>query len=206
MNESKNIKCPVCLDTDGSECKRHQGASPWYDCCVCGLYEMDMDLDFQIQSNAYGIGKWELNGEQRSILSHDICVYNIDNCEKIKRNEAKIFHITTDMLDSIRTKRKLPILMEQAENLFRYIGNNESQSEGYGVEVPVYKIHAIIGSKNHIHASELIKELKEKGYIKGNSTSQRHILNLTIEGSEWNKGLDKNEEKGKIGFDTDESD
>ena len=200
MTELLYTKCPVCLDTEGSLCERHQGSSPWYDCSICGFYEMDYNLDFQIQGGHYNYGNWRLNSVHRAILSHHICKYNIENCKKLASNEAKMFRITVQMLDSIRSEATLPSRVEQAENLIRYVGDNVFRLGNDVVEVSVYKVHAIIGSLNHMSVSVLIKELEEKGIIKSNSTSQRHNIYLTIDGWERYEEEKKGQFSGNYGF------
>ena len=109
-NNVTNIKCPVCLNVEGGSCKRYdQGKIPWFDCSICRNYETELSLHFQIQKGAYNVGKWELNREQRAILSNCISNYNNENYQKLCKGEAKIFRITTQMLDSLRSNRRLPI-------------------------------------------------------------------------------------------------
>ena len=199
MNELLLTKCPVCLDTEGSSCKRHQGSSPRYKCSICGIYEMDCILDIQIQGGNYNIGNWGLNTIQRAILSHRICKYNIENCKKLTSNEAKIFRITIQLLDSIRSEATLPSRMEQVENLIRFVGDNVSRS-GNDAEVSVYKIHAIIGAPNVNSAFSLIQDLKERSMIESNPISQRHYLNLTIDGWERYEEEKKGHFSGNYGF------
>ena len=199
MNKLLYTKCPVCLDTEGSSCERHQGSSPWYECSICGFYEMDYFLDLQIQEGHYNYGNWGLNSIQRAILSHHICKYNIENCKKLESNEVKIFRITIQMLDSIRSEATLPSRMEQVENLIRFVGDNVSQT-GNDTEVSVYKIHAIIGAPNSGSAFSLIQDLKERAIIKSDPISQRHYLNLTIDGWERYEKEKKGQFSGNYGF------
>ena len=196
---NQNIKCPVCLNAEGGSCKRFpQSQNPWYECSICGNYEMELFLNVQIQEGVYNYGNWELNSEQRAILSHRICKYNYENAQQLSAGKVQFFRVTTQMLDSIRADGKLPSRAEQAVNLIRFVGDIVSRT-GVNIELPP-NIHSVIGSHHNDSAIKLAIELEERKFLRGMSISPPFKVNLTLDGWERYESEKRGQFSGNDGF------
>ena len=145
---------------------------------------MELFLNIQIQEGVYNYGNWELNSEQRAILSHRICKYNYENAQQLSAGKVQFFRITTQMLDSIRADGKLPSRAEQAINLIRFVGDKVSHTGETISEMPE-NFYAIIGSINYGEGIMLINELQERNILRDMGGRAIDYVNLTLDG--WNQ-------------------
>jgi len=183
------IKCPVCQNAHGGKIEQpHQGNVYCLECTVCGRYKLSFE-GYEDELGPESGHSREWTRIRRAALSHAL-------------RTRKEFPLDTErlpVLDNMgleefrRSEKGLPVKLQQADNIIRYIGDHERKT-GMELENPPIEFYAIIGAPGPNSACRLAIELAARGLLKLTDAStfdgpEFLKTSLTLDGWErWEKG------------------
>ena len=204
MNELAIAACPVCQNLDGGSCQGHKdtmdgGPNAWFECDICGRYAMDSWTYIEQSSpnpNPADWSHWNLTRPQRAVLSQ-----RIRRSQESRKPGDKLFTITRNILEWLRSSAALPSRAEQAANVIRYIGDEISRSGEPIGHLPI-QFRVIIGAASRDSGFQLVRELEERGILRvqANTVGGPRIIDLTLDGWQAYEGERRGQFKSNYGF------
>ncbi|MGL5362462.1 MAG: hypothetical protein ACRDBH_06250 [Bosea sp. (in: a-proteobacteria)] len=194
---SNSESCPVCHNKHGGACSRQPttGDRSRFKCSICGTYE----LSGSVYAGPLYPEDGTLTDLERLALSHNIR----------RQTDAKetIPIILSDWLDRFRKAASLPTPSAQAANAVRWIGDTVRHSLEPLKRLPEH-FFASIGSPSPRQASQLVKQLQERGWVLATSQSVISspagmvflMVDLTLAGWEQYEAELRGQVNGKYGF------
>lgn len=190
----QHVPCPVCENSDGSNCVELSGRGRHeFECEVCGKFGVTGTL----RNTKLAQGDRRLTAVQRAALSHLL---------RVNTNAGKEPPVLdTDWLDRFIADARLPDAHEQVRNIVRFIGDHERTSGAPLAKIPRW-LHAHVGSASQARAFALMRELLDARTIKvkeeqrARDVSDYSQTSLTLAGWEAYKRATEGSQPGSYGF------
>ena len=175
------------------------GPNAWFECDICGRYAMDSWTYIEQSSpnpNPADWSHWNLTRPQRAVLSQ-----RIRRSQESRKPGDKLFTITRNILEWLRSSAALPSRAEQAANAIRYIGDEISRSGEPIGHLPI-QFRVIIGAASRDSGFQLVRELEERGILRvqANTVGGPRIIDLTLDGWQAYEGERRGQFKSNYGF------
>lgn len=186
------VNCPICRNANGGKCQRLPSTGDYvdFDCDICGFFRISGTLS----ALDFASGRDSLSSVQRAALSH-----------ALRQHGSKRPHLTSDWLKRFLSDARLPTPARQATNAIRFIGDHVSGTGEKLRSLPI-ELYAIIGAPSPELASELVIELKRRGWLDGEVARTMGLppdvleVNLTLAGWEHYEAERTGQTSTRIGF------
>ena len=187
------VKCPICGNADGGQCVEIPD------------YTLILRQFFALRWLRSGDDSGGVTAMHRAILSHRMCTASL-----ARPNEPPLV-VDAAYITEIESHGRLPLPIEQANTLFRYIGDEWTRTGVRLAELP-QDIQAIVGAMNRPAVMQRVEQLRDKGTVScgtekfialsrsGQQYTEYGELDLTLDGWELYKRRRSVNTGGDYGF------